>query len=186
MKSFLFSTGNSHKFLTAQSVCSDYGITIEQKKMDVEEIQGEDSQQIAIRKAESAYAIVKQPILISDDSWSFTGLNGFPGAYMHSMNHWLSSQDFLRLTLPLKNRQVFLIKYLVYYDGKTAKIFEHTSEGKLLTELKGSSTQPCHEIIAMDGDDGLSVAQVYQQGVTLSDRPSSKIWHDFAKWFIAQ
>lgn len=183
MKSLIFSTGNEHKFLIGQSVCNQYNITLIQEDTDVDEIQSEDSERIAVEKAKSAYAMIKQPVLISDDSWSFVGLKGFPGAYMHSMNEWFTPEDFLRLTAHLTDRAVLLIKYLVYFDGETPHVFSDTCKGTLLTEARGTARHACHPVICMDGDDGMSVAEVFASDTTLHDREASKVWHDFATWY---
>lgn len=182
MKQLVFLTGNAEKLSTAKTVCEKYGINIVQKKADTTEIQEEDPEKVALDKAAKAFSIVKQPVVITDDSWSFSGLNGFPGVYMHSINEWFTPEDFLRLTLSLADREVVFTQYLVYTDGVEQKTFTSQSKGSLLKEIRGKSKHTSHTVIAMEGDGGLSIAEAIQAS-DRSARQSSRVWHDFAKWY---
>lgn len=183
MKSLLFSTGNASKFLTASHACAKYGIELLQKELAVAEIQEENALKVALDKAAKVYALVHQPVIISDDSWSFAGLNGFPGVYMHSMNAWLTPEDFLRLTLPLTNREATLTQHVVYSDQAGPKVFTHHTKGSLLPEIRGQSQHSSHTVITLEGDNGLSIAEAYEQAADKSARQSTQIWQEFAEWF---
>lgn len=182
MKQIIFSTGNNEKFLTAQHACKNYGIDLVQNSMNIVEIQGEEPEIIAKDKAAKAYAIAKEPVVITDDSWAFCGLGGFPGAYMHSINEWFTPEDFLRLTAPLKDRKVILTQCLVYDNGQQQKTFLQETEGKLLKEVRGQSSHPSHTVITLDGDKGLSIAEAYEEAVDKSTRKTAQVWQDFARW----
>ncbi|MGC1177121.1 MAG: non-canonical purine NTP pyrophosphatase [Candidatus Saccharimonadales bacterium] len=182
MKQLVFSTGNDMKFLTAKHACTQYGVNLTQRSVDIIEIQ-EDPKQVALDKAQKAFAAVSQPLVITDDSWSFAGLKGFPGVYMHSINEWFSPEDFLRLTSSLTDRTVTLTVYLIYVDGKQQKVFTRQTKGHLLKEIRGTSKYASHTIITMDGDNGLSIAQAHEQANDKSARSSARIWHEFAEWF---
>jgi len=186
MKKIIFVTGNLDKLQTAKDVAGKYGVDILQKDISIAEIQDENPRNIAQDKSNKAYEAVKLPVLVSDDTWCIPGLNGFPGPYMHSVNEWFTPDDFLRLTLPLENRVVTLTQYLVYTDGRNQKVFKHESNGKLLKEVRGSSEYPSHTIIALDSDNGLSIAEAHQTLKDRSLRDSSIVWHEFIDWFTQQ
>jgi non-canonical purine NTP pyrophosphatase (RdgB/HAM1 family) len=183
MKEVVFSTGNDEKFLTAKHVCDHYSIQLTQRNVDVAEIQEENPEKVALDKASKAYTLVKQPVVITDDSWAFSGLKGFPGVYMHSINEWFAPEDFLRLILPLTDRKVVLTQYLVYDDGRAQKIFTRQTTGELLKEIRGNSKHSSHTVIALSGDNGMSIAEAYDQAKDKSTRKSAQIWHEFAEWF---
>lgn len=183
MKQVIFSTGNAQKFLTAKHMCDRHGILLTQKIQDITEIQEEDPQKVAVDKAAKAYALLGRPVVITDDSWMFSGLRGFPGVYMHSINEWFTPEDFLRLVLPLENRKVVMTQYLVYDDGQSQKIFTRQIEGELLKEIRGHSKHSSHTVIAFNGDNGLSIAEAYEKTADKSTRKSAQIWQDFAQWF---
>lgn len=184
MKSLIFSTGNTEKFRTAHDACAIKNIDLQQVDIEITEIQEEDPEKVAIDKAQKAFAAIKKPLVITDDSWAFSGLNGFPGVYMHSMNHWFTPEDFLRLTKPLKDRGVILTQYLVFVDGPDMKVFSHQTQGILLNEVKGTSDHPSHTVISLEGDNGLSIAEAYDVAIDKSSRRSGQVWHDFTAWYI--
>ncbi len=171
------------KFNTAKDVCSKRNIELVQKNIDITEIQEEDAKKVAIDKANKAYDIIQKPVVITDDSWGFTGLNGFPGVYMHSVNEWFSAEDFLRLTLPLKNREVIFTQHLIYSDGQQQKVFKRTSKGTLLKEIRGESSHPCLTIISLDRESGKSIAESYDPKKDKSGRIAANIWREFLDWY---
>jgi XTP/dITP diphosphohydrolase len=183
MSELTFVTGNADKYASAEHVSAEYGVNLSQASPDIDEVQSEDSEYIARMKAEAAYQLLKHPVIISDDSWEIPGLNGFPGPYMKSMNHWLSADDFLRLTSPLTDRRVFLIKLLVYKDVSIEKVVSHTVEGTILTEARGNSDSPWTKVVTMPGDNGKTIAEVYEAKLQLSQRKSAQVWHDFFAWY---
>ena len=178
----IFSTGNAEKFFTAKHMCDRHGIELVQQSADVNEIQEEDPKLVAVDKASKAIKQLGHPVVITDDSWAISGLNGFPGVYMHSINHWFTPEDFLRLTMPLKDRTVKLTQYLVYDDGTEQKIFVQQTNGTLLKEIRGTLKHASHTIIALDGEKGLSIAEAYSQAVDKSTRKTAQIWNNFAQW----
>lgn len=186
MNKLLFSTGNAQKFFTAQQVCQTHGVEIEQRNIDIAEVQDENPEVVALDKARKAYDVVGEPVLISDDSWAFIGLNGFPGVYMHSINEWFTPDDFLHLVGPLKDKRAIFTQYLVYDDGKTQKIFTRQTKATLLDEIRGSSKHPSHTVTSIDADKGRSIAEVTASSDHQSDHAVAVIWNDFLDWFKLQ
>jgi non-canonical purine NTP pyrophosphatase (RdgB/HAM1 family) len=185
MNEIIFSTGNGEKFHTAKHVCDKHRIKLIQRTEDIVEIQEEDPKKVAIDKATKAFELIKQPVVITDDSWAFSGLKGFPGVYMHSINEWFTTKYFLRLVLTLTDRKVTYTQYLVYTDGSQQKVFTKQHTGKLLKEIKGSSIHPSHTIITMDDDNGLSIAEVFDSAEDRSTSKAAEIWHDFSVWLTS-
>jgi inosine/xanthosine triphosphate pyrophosphatase family protein len=134
-------------------------------------------------KAVKAFTAAGKPVVVTDDSWSFSGLNGFPGVYLHSINKWFTSEDFLRLVLPLEDRKVVLTQHLIYSDNQEQKVFIKQTEGMPLKEIRGVSKYPSFQIITLAGDNGLSIAEAYDKATNKSTRKSARVWHDFAEWF---
>lgn len=184
MKELIFATGNNEKFIVAKHACDNYGIDLKQQSVEIDEIQSEDPEKVALDKATKIYNIVKKPVVTTDDSWAFMGLNGFPGIYMHSINQWFTPNDMLRLTRDLTNRKVTMAQYLVYTDGETKKVFVNHTNGVLLKESRGPSKYPGLTLIALDGDNGLSVSEAYSSGKDQSNRRPALVWCKFAEWFV--
>jgi len=183
MPTLHFATGNAEKFEIAQAVCKTLGVTLEQARLDIDEIQGEDSTVIIRDKVRKAFAALKHPVIVSDDSWDIPGLHGFPGPYMKSIDHWFTPQDLLNLTRPLQDRRVILTQLLAFQDEQEQKIFRKEHEGTLLAEARGTYGNPFHKILAMPGDGGLSVAEAYDRGTIRAERDVAAGWQAFAAWY---
>lgn len=184
-----FVTGNDKKFAAAQTMCHQKAIELNRIVIDLEEIQSEDQDKIITEKAKKAYEAVGRPIVVSDDSWSFPALNGFPGPYMKSVNFWFTTQDFLDLMVNKKDRTLILIKLLAYYDGSELVIFRKDSPGKVILKPKGNSPIPIRSIYVSDFDNGKTVAELDNEGTIdsierLKRHPDP--WHDLIDWLIAK
>lgn len=177
-----FVTGNNQKFIPAQQSCKLYGINLVQASPEIVEIQSENGEQIARHKAKTAYEILKTPVVVTDDSWHISGLRGFPGAYMKSMNHWLTTADFLRLTRDLEDRTVILEQYLVFQDEGAQMLVTRKVTGTILKEVRGIGDCPWVRLATMEGDAGKTIAEIYDNpSDKRSTRLTAQIWHDFAK-----
>ena len=182
----IFVTGNALKFSMAQHMCSKHGITLVQNVADIDEIQGEDSELIARDKAQKAYDLVGKPVVISDDSWAFSGINGFPGPYMKSVNQWFTAKDFVNLTRDLTDRQVILSQYLVYKDEHETVLFQKDIRGTLLKEARGNYRSALLQVVALDSDDGKSMAEIYDADQAHTPERLAKhpeAWTELAEWY---
>lgn len=187
MKQLIFSTGNPTKFLMGKTVCDQYGIKLTQDTHDIDEVQSEDIVYVAKHKAEAAFALTKQPVIISDDAWEIPGLNGFPGTYAKSVNTWFTADDYIRLTKDLTDRSIHLVQTLVYQDASSSKLFRHTTPGTLLRVPHGTAlpTATIMEVVSLR-DDGMSIAEDLAQNNYFSGKDTLIVWHEFAQWFIGE
>lgn len=188
MHKVVFATGNKDKFAMARKTCDVYDIELFQEDFDVDEIQGEDMERVVGEKAKSAFKVAKKPIVVSDDFWSVTELNGFPGAYMKSMNHWFDVQDFVRLFKGLEDKEISLLQNLAYYDGKDLQIFTIKTPGRILSEPRGASGPPFAKLVELEGDEGKTISEIFDLRVSGDwqkdhERHAAKVWHDFAEWY---
>lgn len=183
MNKLVFCSGNVEKFSNARLVCELYGIDLEQAELSIDEIQSEDGDKIISDKLDKAYAILKKPVIVSDDSWEISGLNGFPGPYMKSINHWFTTQDLLNLTSQLEDRSVYLIQRLGFKNENVTKFFTSKTKGTILRQSRGEYGVASHKLISMDGDNGLTIAEVYDKGLDTVEREIAGSWHEFIEWY---
>ncbi len=187
MKIIYFATSNPEKIQIAQTVCSELGLNVKPVSLDIDEIQGEDSEAIVRDKAMRAYEQLGMPVVVSDDTWGIRALKGFPGAYMNSINYWFKPGDFLRLMNGVKDRHITLHQYLAYTDGKVTEIFKNDIQGKIIDEVRGSSEKsPNMTVMVLDPDNGKTMAEVFEQGTDAvvaryKNRPDA--WHGFVDWY---
>lgn len=177
----LYATTNPVKLSQAKAVCAPEGITLEQLVCDIDEIQGEDPKYIALDKAQKVYDYVQKPVIISDDSWAIPALNGFPGAYMKSINTWFSPDDWLRLTRELADRRILLTQIVVFQDASGATLFEKTIVGQLVTDARGQSPYP-HCLITSFDEGKTTLAEWHEKNES-DTKKIANVWHDFAAWY---
>lgn len=186
--SLVCATGNKYKFALAKRACDKFGIKLEQAVIDIDEIQGEDGEKIVSHKAKSAFAQLSRPVVVTDDYWDIPALGGFPGAYMKSMNYWLKPEDFIRLMNGVTGRDVILHEYLAYCDGTETVTFLKDIRGQIMTEPRGKNGATFMKVVSMEGDNGLTLAEVQDAGKqhNLGRVGGDKdAYHAFAEWYSA-
>lgn len=183
MLKLLCVTGNDMKFNIGKRAFAKHGITLEQKSAEIDEIQGEDPEIIIRDKARRAFEAVGKPLIVTDDSWSIPALRGFPGPYLKSMHRWFTPEDFLRLTRDLTDRTIYLHQYVVYQDELQTVLFSHDLRGTLLTEVRGHNGEPLMKLVSLEADNGLSVAECYDQGLSRDITGTKDAWHQAASWY---
>jgi XTP/dITP diphosphohydrolase len=183
MQALIFATGNNEKFAIGRDACRPHGIELSQQAVHGEEIQSEDLEKIIRFKAGHAYRVLQQPVIVSDDGWHVPALNGFPGAYMKSIDHWFTPQNWLDLMRNVEDRRIILVQHLAFQDAAGCQIFRTEFTGQLLTEARGTYGKPLQKVITMPGDNGLSVAEAYDRDTQGKDRKVGEGWRSFAEWY---
>ncbi len=187
MPTVYFATTNQDKIQIAQTACAEAEITVVPVRLEIDEIQGENPELIVIDKARRAYEKLGKPVIVSDDTWNIRALNGFPGAYMKSVNHWFTSDDFLRLMKGIEDRKITVHQYLAYTDGKMTKVFKNDLNGTVAEEARGKNkTNPSTTVTLLDADNGKTIAEVFEQGaeaVIARYKNQPDAWHEFIEWY---
>jgi XTP/dITP diphosphohydrolase len=180
-----FVTGNKQKVEYLRQACEPFSIPVEQLELEIDEIQSEDPEKVAIYKAKDAYRLAKRPVIVQDTFWSIAALGGFPGAYMAHVTKWFKPEDWLALMANKNDRTVTNTGVIVYYDGKKTKIFSKSRGGVLIEEARGgaSGTSFGHVVI-MNGFDK-TLAEFADEG-KIAYKEDEAVWHDFAKWYNMQ
>lgn len=178
-----FATGNAKKFEYCRAACAEADIQLDQLELEIDEIQSDNPEKIAIAKAREAHRLSRRPVLANDLFWSIVALKGFPGAYAKEVDAWFSTDDFLKLMDDKKDRSVVCIETLVYYDGSIQKVFAKNYWGKITLEPRGNR-KSLMQLIQLDGQTE-TISQIEERG----QQPytaSPTIWQDFTKWYKLQ
>ena len=178
-------TSNDFKFAIGQANLAKFDIELEQRVAEIDEIQGEDAERIVRAKALSAFQAVGQPVLVTDDSWNIAGLHGFPGPYMKSINHWLTPADFIRLTRDLDNKLITLEQWVAYQDEHECVTFRKDLPGLIMDEPRGQCGPTIMKVVSLEGDDGLSISQMYDAGKAHDEQRINRgsAWFEFGIWY---
>lgn len=184
-KSIIFVTGNAEKVRDVEHVCQDYPVTIEQRKLDIDEIQHHDPLRITEHKARAAYAEVGQPLIVNDSFWTIPALGGFPGGYMKDITAWLSTEDFMNLMKDKSDKSIILTDVNGYFDGTTYKSFKTIRRGKFIDTPRGNSGPAFARVVMMEDDD-ITISEIFDQpSRTINSRRYAQ-WHEFMAWYASR
>ncbi|MBU1104629.1 MAG: non-canonical purine NTP pyrophosphatase [Patescibacteria group bacterium] len=181
MKTILFATSNPIKVGEAQFACQKYNIDVKQIKLNLEEIQSNDPKLVSKRKVESAYLLVKKPVVVTDTSWNIPALKGFPGAYMKNVVGWLSQNDFLNLMRDKSDKRVSFIESIFYKDSHQIKSFSKEFWGTFVEKPRGKGNS-LENVVEFEG---YTLGERREQG-GFSHKPEDYVWIDFAKWYSSK
>ncbi len=114
-----FVTTNNVKFKIACDVLSKYGITMEQRKMELSELQTINLDDVVMDKAKQVAKTFKENFIVDDSGLYIDALADFPGALLKPTMYALGEEKFLRLMNGEKNRRARFVSELVFYNSKT-------------------------------------------------------------------
>jgi len=178
MRTILLATTNSRKIREATAACKKFNIEVEQIKLDIDEIQSSDPEEIGRDKVSKAFKQTQKPVVITDTSWNIPSLKGFPGGYMKDVANWFEPEDFLNLVRS-KDRKIAFTENIFYKDAKQIKQFSREFWGELINKPRGKDGNSIERIAAFGGK---TIAENRDIG-KLSHDPEDYIWFDFAKWY---
>lgn len=178
-KEIFFVTGNSDKFASAKHYLERQGINVIQHKIDIEEIQADTIEKVALDKAQKAFDILERPLFINDSGWMIPALNNFPGPFMKFINQWFKAEDFLNLMKDKENKLIILREVYIYKDNKETKLFSYDYEGEFLEEKMGEGLAS-DQVISLPKSD-LSIAVRKEKGIRAN---YNNFWEEFGDWFI--
>lgn len=167
------------------AVLADYGIEVEQRAAEIDEIQHHDPLKITEAKARVAYELIRRPLVVNDATWRIPALNGFPGGYMRYVGEWFAPEDFLNLMASKSDRTVFRDDVTAYFDGERYVAFTAQHRGEFVREAAVGFGPSINSVVAMDGDDGQTLSQVFtdRQGGRAVRVGNYADWQKFGKWY---
>lgn len=186
MNTLLCATTNEDKFAIGKSWFLQHGIVLEQVIAEIDEIQGEDPEAIIRDKARRAFEYTGEPTIVTDDCWNIPALNGFPGPYMKSVNHWLSPEKLLSLLDITDDRTIILQQLVAYQDEIECVVFRKDILGKITHEPRGSYGPASAKLIAFDTDNGKTISEIHDLGITGDPARLAKrqdAWEELAIWY---
>jgi non-canonical purine NTP pyrophosphatase (RdgB/HAM1 family) len=183
MTKILFATGNQRKIDEANDTLGHYDISVEPVVIEIDEIQHSDPAQITKAKAKAAYTVLKQPVVVSDTSWSIPALGGFPGGYMKDVNIWWGEQDWLNIMAPHKDKTIICREHVAYYDGKDLVHFSEDYTGRFLGKVQGiaeNEKESFERVASLDGIHSLSEGRANRaKGLV---KKTYGHWQQFGEW----
>lgn len=125
-----FITSNQGKIKSLENTLKlqNIDVTVLAKNLDIMEPQFDSVQEVSKFKAETAFKIIKAPVLVEDGGFSVFSLNGFPGVYTKYVLKTLGADGILRLMQGNNDRRAKFISVATYVNEE-GKVFQFEREG---------------------------------------------------------
>lgn len=132
--SIFFITSNPGKVAEVSQILGhDFPFKIEPVALDLEEIQDEDPDVIAITKCKEAVEQLPHHSLIIEDSClSFNALNGLPGPYVKWFEKKIGNEGLVRLLSGYEDKTASAIASISFWDGKEMFLFRGVVQGTIV------------------------------------------------------
>ena len=176
-----FASSNENKFQEAERILSNLGVQINFfYKTILEEIQSNDLNDIAEKKAINAYDLIQKPVIIEDHGLFINSLNGFPGPYSSYAYDTIGNKGIMSLLENSQIRDANFVSIIAYCDNDYGvKLFESSIPWKIssVIEKGGWGYDP---IFIPDGE-SKTYANVFDKD-KFSHRSASL--KKFSNWFL--
>lgn len=133
MNEITFITGNQKK---ADYLAKYLGFPVSHVKIDLEEIQSLDLEEVVEHKVRQAYELIKSPVIVQDVALEFATLGRLPGTFIRFFVDELSFETICSL-LDGKNRAATARCVFGYYDGERLELFAGELEGEIANKPIG-------------------------------------------------
>ena len=180
MSAILLATGNDRKLFEACSACADFGLTVEQVILEIDEIQNHDPIKVTIHKVTEAYKQVLKAVTVTDTSWNIPAYHGFPGAYMKDVAEWFSPEDFIALMKAKNDKRISFTETIAFKDKHMVKVFSQEYWGIITDNPRGQSGNSLDKVAEFGG---YTMAESLDMKKTSQD-PKDYIWYKFAEWYV--
>lgn len=136
-KSFdlFFVSSNRHKYQEAKIILDSLGINLGFLKSNLEEIQSNSLNAIAIAKSRDAFSKFKKPVIIEDDGLFIDSIDGFPGPYSSYVFKTIGNKGILNLLK--NNRKAKFVSIITYCDKTILQSFVGNLNGTISKTQKG-------------------------------------------------
>jgi XTP/dITP diphosphohydrolase len=136
MDDLVFITGNQYK---ADFLAKNLGISVAHQKLDLDELQSLDLDEVVQHKVRQAYDIVKKPVLVDDVSLTFTAMGRLPGTLIKWFLEELGKEGLCDLAMRLPHQKAVAEMLYALYDGEKVAVFSGKTHGKIAPSPRGES-----------------------------------------------
>lgn len=154
----IFITGNQNK---ADYLAKMLGIELEHRKVELDEIQSVDLDEIVIHKVKQAYEHLQYPVLVEDVGLNFNALSGLPGPFI---KFFIEAPDGLeklcRMLDGFDDRSARAVCTFGYYDGTDLELFQGGLDGAIATSPRGENGYGWDKIYEPEGYGGRTRAEL--------------------------
>lgn len=147
MQKLTFITGNQNK---ADYLSKYLGFPVEHTKIDLDEIQSLDLNEIVEHKVKQAYEKVQGLVIVEDVSLEFEALGRLPGPFIRFFIDEVPFESICSM-LDGKTRKATARCVFGYYDGNNLRLFEGKLGGEIADTPAGENGYGWDKIFIPDG-----------------------------------
>ncbi len=145
-----FITGNKHKITEAKAALGEDAF--ETIKLDLDEIQSMDPQEIITHKLNQAIKFhPNKKLFCGDVSFELECLNGFPGPLIKWFEQTLGPKKIAELTHKHESHRATVKCTIGYYNKNKTHFFEGIIKGTIIKEPRGTNGFGFDSILIRDG-----------------------------------
>ena len=177
-----FVTSNRSKFMEVSRILSKHGISVVHADIELVEIQDEDIEKVAVAKAEGAYSMLKQSLIVEDDGLFIRALRGFPGVYSSYVFGCIGNEGILKLLDGVDDRYAEFVSVIVYCSDRESMVFKGVRRGIIADTIRyGRYAGWGYDPIFIPESEEFSYAEMYNRKDELSHR--SIALRAFIEWY---
>ena len=176
----LFITGNRMKADEAREILSKFGIEVDQKSLDIVEIQDKDAEPVAREKARHAFGMVSKPIIVEDTGLYISAMKRYPGTLIKHFFDSIGPQGIIDFLVG-KDRSAEAVTVVAYCDpeGKV-RTFRGSVFGRISEKVTKGYSFAWDTIFIPDGYERTYAEIGTEEKNSISQRRLAM--ENFAKW----
>ena len=134
MKSLTFITGNAGK---AEQLSRYLEFPVVHAKLNIEEIQSLDLEQVASEKAKAAYAVLGTPVLVEDTALTIAAMGRLPGTLVKWFFEEIGNEGITNLLKENQNRNAIAETCFALCDESGIHLFKGARKGTVSRSPRG-------------------------------------------------
>ncbi|MEM1618193.1 MAG: XTP/dITP diphosphatase [Desulfurococcaceae archaeon] len=137
MAKLCFVTSNIHKYNEVKPIAESLGIELELCTDLKLEIQSDSIEEVVLKSAMIAYAVLSKPVLVEDAGLFIEALNGFPGPYSSYVYRTIGIKGILKLMEGVKDRRACFKSASAVAFSKGVIVATGEVHGEIVLEPRG-------------------------------------------------
>ncbi len=148
MTNVTFITGNQSK---ADYLSKYLGYPVDHVKLDLDEIQSTDLNEIVEHKVKQAYDLIQRPVIVEDVSLEFEALGGLPGPFIKFFVEKVPFETICSMIGGGLTRKATARCVFGYFDGEDLELFEGSLGGEIAEKPSGNNGYGWDKIFIPEG-----------------------------------
>lgn len=136
MANVTFITGNQKK---ADYLSKYLGHPVDHVKLNLDEIQSTDLNEIVGHKVRQAYELLGKPVIVEDVSLEFAALGGLPGPFIKFFVEKVPFEAICSMIASGLSRKATARCVFGYFDGENLELFESSLNGEIAETPSGNN-----------------------------------------------